>query len=392
MTTVIDTFLYLQRDIEQSFQRVQTIFSSSHYDRRELDRIFNHISCTLDDLEKVNQLINSSSSVENESVNITSNQNASLLLNLSENDLGDEVSNSRISIKNSTKNNFTVGYSKENEERLLVTNSNATVDLQPSFDEREDFIRRMKLQHDYYKNKIQSINNETQMEIIQLDQTPDDHKNEDHIIRKQDEQLEQIHHSIVSLKNLTQNINFEINDHIRVLDNLETGMIDSQGHVERLTNQTKTFIRSSADDVGGHTCLFALAVGLFFILSIGFTFVFGGSGVIANISVQLNKSEKHDAKFCLSRVLLNDINLVKSSMTDKSNKSTLEQITDKMEELDVEKEPINEELDEETLAMRAMGLPTSFTSSLIERGTTPRQRTHSRSLSNEPMTGKKTNY
>ncbi|CAF1477308.1 unnamed protein product [Rotaria magnacalcarata] len=110
-----------------------------------------------------------------------------------------------------------------------------------------------------------------------------------------------------------------------------------------------------------------------------------GSGVIANISVQLNKSEKHDAKFCLSRVLLNDINLVKSSMTDKSNKSTLEQITDKMEELDVEKEPINEELDEETLAMRAMGLPTSFTSSLIERGT-PRQRTHSRSLSNEPMT------
>ncbi|CAF3337952.1 unnamed protein product [Rotaria socialis] len=109
-----------------------------------------------------------------------------------------------------------------------------------------------------------------------------------------------------------------------------------------------------------------------------------GSGVVANISVQLNKSEKHDAKFCLSRVLLNDINLVKSSMTDKSNKSTLEQITDKMEELDVEKEPINEELDEETLAMQAMGLPTSFTSSLIERGT-PRQRTHSRSLSNEPM-------
>jgi hypothetical protein len=29
-----------------------------------------------------------------------------------------------------------------------------------------------------------------------------------------------------------------------------------------------------------------------------------GAGVIANISVQLNKPEKHDAKFCLSRVLL----------------------------------------------------------------------------------------
>ncbi|CAF3180058.1 unnamed protein product [Rotaria socialis] len=268
MTTVIDTFLYLQRDIEQSFQRVQTIFSSSHYDRQELDHIFNHISCTLDDLEKVNQLINSSSSVENESVNITSNKNAPLLLNLSENDFDDEISNSQISIKNSAKKNFTVGYSKDNEERLLVTNSNATIDLQPSFDEREDFIHRMKLQRDYYKNKIQSINNETQMEIIQLDQTPDDHNNEDHIIRKQDEQLEQVHHSIVSLKNLTQNINFEINDHIRVLDNLETGMIDSHGHVEILTNQTKTFIRSSADEVGGHTCLFAFAVGLFFIIVI----------------------------------------------------------------------------------------------------------------------------
>lgn len=29
-----------------------------------------------------------------------------------------------------------------------------------------------------------------------------------------------------------------------------------------------------------------------------------GSGVIANISVQLDKPEKQDAKFCLSRVLL----------------------------------------------------------------------------------------
>ena len=29
-----------------------------------------------------------------------------------------------------------------------------------------------------------------------------------------------------------------------------------------------------------------------------------GAGVIANISVQLNKPDKHHAKFCLSRVLL----------------------------------------------------------------------------------------
>jgi hypothetical protein len=29
-----------------------------------------------------------------------------------------------------------------------------------------------------------------------------------------------------------------------------------------------------------------------------------GAGVIANISVELNKPEKHNKKFCLSRVLL----------------------------------------------------------------------------------------
>jgi hypothetical protein len=29
-----------------------------------------------------------------------------------------------------------------------------------------------------------------------------------------------------------------------------------------------------------------------------------GAGVIANISVQLNQPEKHQTKFCLSRVLL----------------------------------------------------------------------------------------
>jgi len=95
--------------------------------------------------------------------------------------------------------------------------------------------------------------------------------------------------------------------------------------------------------------------------------------VIANISVELNKPEKHQAKFCLSRVLLNDIHLLKSSMNEKSNQPIVEQITDKMEELEVD-----EELDEETLAMKAMGLPTSFTSSLIDRSKCHR-RTRSKS-------------
>lgn len=48
-------------------------------------------------------------------------------------------------------------------------------------------------------------------------------------------------------------------------------------------------------------------------------------------------------------------------MKEKTTPPALEQITDKMEELEVEKE----EIDEEVLAMQAMGLPTSFTSSLV---------------------------
>ena len=110
------------------------------------------------------------------------------------------------------------------------------------------------------------------MEIIRLDppvdDDDDDEQTDDRLIRKQDEQLDGIHHSIVSLKNLTQTMNFEINDHLRVLDGLETGMIESQNGVESLTKQTKHFIRTSPDGVGGHTCLFAIAVGLFFLIII----------------------------------------------------------------------------------------------------------------------------
>lgn len=259
MTTAIDTFNYLQGDIEQSFQRVQHICNSPRYHRQELDQILNHISCTLDDLEQVNQLINSSS-IENQSVNILSDQNAPLLLNLNEND--SEKSNNPISITNLTKTSFTIGYSKENEERLSSSNTNQT------YDERKDFIDRMKKQQEYYKNKIQTLKPENQMETIQLDPIPDDEFTEDQVIRQQDRHIEDIHHTIVSLKNLTQTMNFEINDHIRVLDNLETGMIDNQSRVENLTRQTKNFIRSSGDGVGGHTCLFAIAVGLFFLIVI----------------------------------------------------------------------------------------------------------------------------
>jgi len=266
MSTTIDTFIYLKRDIEQSFQRVQTIYNSSHYDQQQLNQLLNHISCTLDDLEQVNQLLHSSSTLENSSVSKPNTHSLSLSEN--ENDFEEEKTsflpqqrNTQISIRDQKQKRFTVGYSKENEEPLLTSNSNITSN------EREDFIRRMKTQFDYYKTKNQSTKNDAQMEIIRLDPAPEE-ETEDQIIRKQDDQLEDFHLSIVSLKNLTQNINLEINDHIRVLDNLETSMVNSQNRVENLTSRTKNFIRTSADGVGGHTCLFCIAVGLFFLIVI----------------------------------------------------------------------------------------------------------------------------
>ncbi|CAF0904366.1 unnamed protein product [Adineta steineri] len=239
MSTTIDTFIYLKRDIEQSFQRVQAISNSSQYDQQELDQLFNHISCTLDDLQKINQ-----------SVNIP-------LPDLSENENDSEGENTEFI----SQKHFTVSYSKD-----------SNINNGTTYEEREDFIRRMKTELTYYKSKIQPTKKENQMEIIRLDQAPeeedDDDGHEDHIIRKQDQQLEDMHHSIVSLKNLTKNINFEINDHINILDTLETDMVNSHNHIENLTNRTKNFIRTSAGGVGGHTCLFAVAIGLFFLIII----------------------------------------------------------------------------------------------------------------------------
>lgn len=252
MSTTIDTFIYLKRDIEQSFQRVQTIFDSSRYNPQELDQLFNHISCTLDDLEKVNQLLHSSSTTENSSVHIP--------INLSDNENDCEEENT----KSFSKKHFTVGYSKENQQALLSTNSNTSDAIG---DERDNFIYRMKSQLDYYKNKkSQLTKKDAQMEIIRLDQAPEEEETEDQMICKQEQQLEDFHLSIVSLKNLTQNINLEINDHIRVLDNLETNMTNSQNRVENLTKRTKNFIRTSTDGIGGHTCLFCIAIVLFFII------------------------------------------------------------------------------------------------------------------------------
>jgi hypothetical protein len=249
MNTTIDTFIYLKRDIEQSFQRVQNIYNSPYHNQHELNQLFNHISCTLDDLQKVNQLLHSSSTHENTHP-----------LHLSENENDFEEDNRKLL----PQKRVSVGYSKEVEEVFLTSNSNMTI---PSFDEREDFIRRMRTQIDYYKTKVQSTKKDAQMEIIRLDPAPEE-ETEDQIISKQDEQLEDFHLSIVSLKNLTQNINLEINDHIQVLDNLETNMVNSQNRVENLTNRTKTFIRTSTDGIGGHTCLFCIAVVLFFLIII----------------------------------------------------------------------------------------------------------------------------
>ena len=269
MTTTVDTFLYLQRDIEQSFYRLH---SSSFRNQQDFDQLLHHISCTLDDLQEVHRLLPSTSTVEHQIVDIPE---PSVSFN-SENELNQENSlfipqrsHTTISITDPSQKGFTVGYSRVKESSLASSNTHTTASsaLLPSFNERKDFIRRMQSQLDSCRHDMQVMRRELPMETIRLDPTADD-ESEDRIILKQDEQLDGLHHSIVSLKNLTQNINFEIDDHLRVLDNLESSMITRQNGVESLTKQTKHFIRNSGDGVGGHTCLFAVSIGLFFLIVI----------------------------------------------------------------------------------------------------------------------------
>lgn len=257
MNAAMDTFIYLKRDIEQSFQRVQTILTSSPHNSHELDQLLNHISCTLDDLQKLNQSLRSPS---------TTHSTLSIELSDDENDFDDHAK--LISSKRNTdhsEKHLTVGYSKEYEQSFVSTANSTSHSI--SSNEREEFIQSMKTQLDYYKTKAKSSRKDAPMEIIRLDPAPEE-ETEDQMLRKQDAQLEDFHLSIVSLKNLTQNINCEINDHIRVLDNLESNMISSQNRVQNITNRTKNFLRISSDGVGGHTCLFCTAVGLFFLIVI----------------------------------------------------------------------------------------------------------------------------
>lgn len=257
MNTAMDTFIYLKRDIEQSFQRVQTLLNSSPYNSHEIDQLFNHISCTLDDLHKLNQSLRSSS---------TTNNTHTLDLSDDENDFDDNVKliTSKRN-KDHSEKHPTVGYSKEYEQSFVSTNN--SISHSSSSDEREEFVRSMKTQLDHYKTKAKSLRKDAPMEIIRLDPAAEE-ETEDQMLRKQDAQLEDFHLSIVSLKNITQNINTEIDDHIRVLDNLESNMVNSQNRVQNLTNRTKNFLRVSGDGVGGHTCLFCTAVGLFFLIVI----------------------------------------------------------------------------------------------------------------------------
>ena len=209
MTSTVDTFIYLQRDIEQTFQRLQT---SSFASQQDYDQLLHHLSCTLDDLEEVHRLLPPS-------------------------DQTDEIN---------AKSSSSVSFAKF-----------------PSFDEREEYLRRMRKQCETCRTNVPK----RPMETVRLD-LPLDDENEDQLIRKQDEHLEHIHHSIVSLKNLSQNIHQEIDDHLRVLDHLGTGMTDTHNQVENLHRQTKNFLQRSGDGIGGHTGLFSIAVLLFFLIVI----------------------------------------------------------------------------------------------------------------------------
>ena len=241
MSTTVDTFIYLQRDIEQSFDRLSR---SSFRNQQEFDQLLRHLTCTIDDLQEVHRLLSSS-------VNGDSNVNKSRF---------DQNEREEMQIFPS---NFgtSVAFSKPNGSNIQTTNSSAT--SIPSVEQREDFIHRMRQQLDVYRDKNE-WKKQAPMEIIRLDPNFED-DDEDRRIVQQDKQLEDIHHSIVSLKNLTTNINTEIDGHIRVLDNLEVSMADNQDRVQNLTRLTKTFFLSS-DGVGGHTYLFILAVGLFFLI------------------------------------------------------------------------------------------------------------------------------
>lgn len=239
MSTTIDTFIYLQRDIEHSFQRLD---HSTFRNQSEFEQLVNHLRCTLDDLEQVNRLISSS--------------NDERFQHLLPNPTTTTRINEQTEVLMSPHSNI-VEFSKIDD-----SNSNERTNCLPTREQREDFIRRMKKKLEISQDK--SWIKSTAMETIRLDPVADD-ENDDQRILREDKHLDDIHHSIVSLKNLTRNINAEIDDHIRVLDDLDSNMINSQRRVEHITRQTQNFFLSS-DGVGGHTCLFAIAVCLFFLI------------------------------------------------------------------------------------------------------------------------------
>jgi chromosome segregation ATPase len=258
MTTTVDTFIYLQRDIEQSFQRLQTC---SFRDQQEFDQHLRHLSCTIDDLQEIHRLVSLSSIPEQQqSINVTRPFRTSTVDLVQHNNEFEHENQSFL-----LRKSLAVDESNHTDTSRLSSNSiMSTTTSLPSLNEREDFIHRMKTQLNTYKTKSQPLNNATTMETIHLDPLTLDNETDDQRIRQQDEQLDSIHHSVVSLKKLTQNINFEINDHLDILDNLESNMIRSQNHAETLTRRTKDFLQTSGDSVAGHTCLFAIAIGLFF--------------------------------------------------------------------------------------------------------------------------------
>ncbi|CAF0722561.1 unnamed protein product [Didymodactylos carnosus] len=284
----VDSFLKLKSDIQRSFIKIQQIYADSSSDKSELENLFKNITWSLEDLEKLNQLSQNNDDdqiddqsqcrnvkIEEENTSLTFDGDVS---NQSDDEGEDKTllkreRSHRLTKKNrsSTIKQYDVfPYSKENSEPLLVktTKDTSTTNFL-SYNERIDYVKRMRAQLHYYKNEMIK---QQEMEIVQLSPPPSPPptallRSQDEILKTQDEQFDNIHSTVISLKNLTQNINFELGGHVQVLNNLDQNMTHNQNNIQQLTVQTDYFIRNKSDPIV-HTFLTAIAIILFFIIII----------------------------------------------------------------------------------------------------------------------------
>ncbi|CAF0867355.1 unnamed protein product [Didymodactylos carnosus] len=279
----IESFLNLKNDIEKSFIKIEQLYAQTSKDDNELENLFKNIAWNLEDLEKLNQLPqnNNDDELSQSHHKEIEDENVSLPI------LDDKISNEfdeEAEDKTLLKREFThpletinnrsskpkqhsiFFYSKENSEPFLLKKTNILNTNFSSSNERIDYVKRMRIRLNYYKNEMMKQEN---MDIVNLSPSLSTSlsSSRDAILKTQDEQLNTIHSTVLSLKHLTQNINFELDGHVQVLNNLDQNMVHNQNNIEQLTKQTNYFVRNKSDPIA-HTLLTILAIVLFFIIII----------------------------------------------------------------------------------------------------------------------------